>query len=75
MKDKNININIFIFLTSSLPTVFLCPGLLKGVYQSEHLFESDHQSGAWCKDPLQASDKIYYMPWTTYRTHPLTEHL
>ncbi|EHH25982.1 Calcium-independent alpha-latrotoxin receptor 3, partial [Macaca mulatta] len=58
----------------SLPTVFLCPGLLKGVYQSEHLFESDHQSGAWCKDPLQASDKIYYMPWTPYRTDTLTEY-
>ncbi|XP_035273415.1 adhesion G protein-coupled receptor L3 isoform X1 [Anguilla anguilla] len=54
--------------------VFLCPGLLRGVYQSEHLFESDHQSGAWCKDPLQSSDKIYYMPWTPYRTDTLTEY-
>ncbi|XP_041841716.1 adhesion G protein-coupled receptor L3-like isoform X11 [Melanotaenia boesemani] len=54
--------------------VFLCPGLLHRVYQSEHLFESDHQSGAWCKDPLQASDKIYYMPWTPYRTDTLTEY-
>nr|XP_043876450.1 adhesion G protein-coupled receptor L3-like isoform X3 [Solea senegalensis] len=56
------------------PSVFLCPGLLRRVYQSEHLFESDHQSGAWCKDPLQASDKIYYMPWTPYRTDTLTEY-
>ncbi|XP_028998381.1 adhesion G protein-coupled receptor L3-like isoform X13 [Betta splendens] len=54
--------------------VFLCPGLLRRVFQSEHLFESDHQSGAWCKDPLQASDKIYYMPWTPYRTDTLTEY-
>ncbi|XP_030635324.1 adhesion G protein-coupled receptor L3 [Chanos chanos] len=54
--------------------VFLCPGLMRGVYQSEHLFESDHQSGAWCKDPLQASEKIYYMPWTPYRTDTLTEY-
>ncbi|XP_015809679.1 adhesion G protein-coupled receptor L3 isoform X1 [Nothobranchius furzeri] len=54
--------------------VFLCPGILRGVYQNEHLFESDHQSGAWCKDPLQASDKIYYMPWTPYRTDTLTEY-
>lgn len=54
--------------------VFLCPGLLRGVYQSEHLFESDHQAGAWCKDPLQASDKIYYMPWRPYRTETLTEY-
>ncbi|KAA0722896.1 Adhesion G protein-coupled receptor L3 [Triplophysa tibetana] len=58
----------------AVPGVFLCPGLLRGVYQSEHLFESDHQSGAWCKDPLQASDKIYYMPWTPYRTDTLTEY-
>uniref|UniRef100_A0AAY5EZX0 Adhesion G protein-coupled receptor L3 n=1 Tax=Electrophorus electricus TaxID=8005 RepID=A0AAY5EZX0_ELEEL len=55
-------------------TVFLCPGLVRGVYQSEHLFESDHQSGAWCKDPLQASEKIYYMPWMPYRTDTLTEY-
>uniref|UniRef100_A0A4W4EME3 Adhesion G protein-coupled receptor L3 n=1 Tax=Electrophorus electricus TaxID=8005 RepID=A0A4W4EME3_ELEEL len=54
--------------------VFLCPGILKGVYQSEHLFESDHQSGSWCKDPLQSSNKIYYMPWTPYRTDTLTEY-
>ncbi|XP_049328015.1 adhesion G protein-coupled receptor L3 isoform X26 [Astyanax mexicanus] len=57
-----------------VPYIFLCPGLLRGVYQSEHLFESDHQSGAWCKDPLQASEKIYYMPWTPYRTDTLTEY-
>uniref|UniRef100_A0A8C4RMI6 Adhesion G protein-coupled receptor L3 n=1 Tax=Erpetoichthys calabaricus TaxID=27687 RepID=A0A8C4RMI6_ERPCA len=57
-----------------VPYIFLCPGLLRGVYQSDHLFESDHQSGAWCKDPLQASDKIYYMPWTQYRTDTLTEY-
>uniref|UniRef100_A0A8C2CJ49 Adhesion G protein-coupled receptor L3.1 n=1 Tax=Cyprinus carpio TaxID=7962 RepID=A0A8C2CJ49_CYPCA len=55
-------------------TVFLCPGVLRGVYQSEHLFESDHQSGSWCKDPLQSSNKIYYMPWTPYRTDTLTEY-
>uniref|UniRef100_A0A671QQ20 Adhesion G protein-coupled receptor L3 n=1 Tax=Sinocyclocheilus anshuiensis TaxID=1608454 RepID=A0A671QQ20_9TELE len=61
-------------LSLCLSVVFLCPGLLRGVYQSEHLFESDHQSGAWCKDPLQASDKIYYMPWTPYRTDTLTEY-
>ncbi|KAJ8247758.1 hypothetical protein GJAV_G00249960 [Gymnothorax javanicus] len=57
-----------------VPYIFLCPGLVRGVYQSEHLFESDHQSGAWCKDPLQSSDKIYYMPWTPYRTDTLTEY-
>uniref|UniRef100_A0A8B9H066 Adhesion G protein-coupled receptor L3.1 n=1 Tax=Astyanax mexicanus TaxID=7994 RepID=A0A8B9H066_ASTMX len=57
-----------------VPYIFLCPGILKGVYQSEHLFESDHQSGSWCKDPLQSSNKIYYMPWTPYRTDTLTEY-
>lgn len=68
---KNASNVIFFSICSS---VFLCPGILRGVYQSEHLFESDHQSGAWCKDPLQASDKIYYMPWTPYRTDTLTEY-
>uniref|UniRef100_A0A3B4ADY4 Adhesion G protein-coupled receptor L3 n=1 Tax=Periophthalmus magnuspinnatus TaxID=409849 RepID=A0A3B4ADY4_9GOBI len=62
------------YSTYSVEQIFLCPGLLRRVYQSEHLFESDHQSGAWCKDPLQASDKIYYMPWTPYRTDTLTEY-
>ncbi|KAF3687606.1 Adhesion G protein-coupled receptor L3 [Channa argus] len=62
------------YTTSKSDHIFLCPGILRGVYQSEHLFESDHQSGAWCKDPLQASDKIYYMPWTPYRTDTLTEY-
>ncbi|XP_078287587.1 adhesion G protein-coupled receptor L3-like isoform X16 [Rhinoraja longicauda] len=57
-----------------VPYIFLCPGTLKAVYQMDHLFESDHQSGAWCKDPLQASDKVYYMPWTPYRTDTLTEY-
>uniref|UniRef100_A0AAY4AD85 Adhesion G protein-coupled receptor L3 n=1 Tax=Denticeps clupeoides TaxID=299321 RepID=A0AAY4AD85_9TELE len=57
-----------------VPYMFLCPGILKGLSQSEHLFESDHQSGAWCKDPLQSSNKIYYMPWTPYRTDTLTEY-
>lgn len=63
-----------LMLNSYFSIVFLCPGILRGVYQSEHLFESDHQSGAWCKDPLQASEKIYYMPWTPYRTDTLTEY-
>ncbi|XP_032874300.1 adhesion G protein-coupled receptor L3 isoform X2 [Amblyraja radiata] len=57
-----------------VPYIFLCPGTLQAVYQMDHLFESDHQSGAWCKDPLQASDKVYYMPWTPYRTDTLTEY-
>uniref|UniRef100_A0A3B4ZAU5 Olfactomedin-like domain-containing protein n=1 Tax=Stegastes partitus TaxID=144197 RepID=A0A3B4ZAU5_9TELE len=48
--------------------------LFNWINPPEHLFESDHQSGAWCKDPLQASDKIYYMPWTPYRTDTLTEY-
>ncbi|KAG7283057.1 hypothetical protein CRUP_012950 [Coryphaenoides rupestris] len=65
---------VLVAVLGRLLHVFLCPGILRGVYQSEHLFESDHQSGAWCKDPLQASDKIYYMPWTPYRTDTLTEY-
>lgn len=68
------NVTLYLFFPYFGSSVFLCPGLLRRVYQSEHLFESDHQSGAWCKDPLQASDKIYYMPWTPYRTDTLTEY-
>uniref|UniRef100_A0A8B9Q242 Olfactomedin-like domain-containing protein n=1 Tax=Apteryx owenii TaxID=8824 RepID=A0A8B9Q242_APTOW len=33
-----------------------------------------HQAGAWCKDPLQAGDRIYVMPWVPYRTDTLTEY-
>ncbi|XP_044768878.1 adhesion G protein-coupled receptor L3 isoform X9 [Neomonachus schauinslandi] len=74
ISDATCQMPIRLCLKEVEQKVFLCPGLLKGVYQSEHLFESDHQSGAWCKDPLQASDKIYYMPWTPYRTDTLTEY-
>uniref|UniRef100_A0A672TCK5 Olfactomedin-like domain-containing protein n=1 Tax=Sinocyclocheilus grahami TaxID=75366 RepID=A0A672TCK5_SINGR len=73
-QTKVLSNSVLTCLSLCLSVVFLCPGLLRGVYQSEHLFESDHQSGAWCKDPLQASDKIYYMPWTPYRTDTLTEY-
>lgn len=38
------------------------------------MFEAEQQSGAWCKDPLQAGDKIYFMPWTPYRTDTLFEY-
>ncbi|XP_043554589.1 adhesion G protein-coupled receptor L2 isoform X14 [Chiloscyllium plagiosum] len=54
--------------------VFVCPGTLKGVVESAYVTEAEQQSGAWCKDPLQAGDKIYYMPWTPYRTDTLMEY-
>uniref|UniRef100_A0A8C4QUT1 Olfactomedin-like domain-containing protein n=1 Tax=Eptatretus burgeri TaxID=7764 RepID=A0A8C4QUT1_EPTBU len=53
--------------------VFMCPGTLKSVSQALHLFEAEQQAGAWCKDPLQVVDKVYYMPWTPYRTDSITE--
>ncbi|XP_078733101.1 adhesion G protein-coupled receptor L2-like isoform X6 [Lampetra fluviatilis] len=53
--------------------VFLCPGSLRAVSQALHLFEAEQQAGAWCKDPLQATDRVYYMPWLPYRTDGLTE--
>lgn len=38
------------------------------------MYEAEQQAGAWCKDPLQAGDKIYFMPWTPYRTDTLIEY-
>ncbi|XP_016363732.1 adhesion G protein-coupled receptor L2b.1 [Sinocyclocheilus rhinocerous] len=54
--------------------VFICPGTLKAVGDPAFVFEAEQQSGAWCKDPLQAGDKIYFMPWTPYRTDTLIEY-
>ncbi|XP_019735893.1 adhesion G protein-coupled receptor L2 isoform X34 [Hippocampus comes] len=54
--------------------VFLCPGTLKAVAEPSFQFEAEQQAGAWCKDPLQAADKIYFMPWTPYRTDTLIEY-
>ncbi|XP_077439699.1 adhesion G protein-coupled receptor L2 isoform X7 [Vanacampus margaritifer] len=54
--------------------VFLCPGSLKAVGEPSFQFEAEQQAGAWCKDPLQAADKIYFMPWTPYRTDTLIEY-
>ncbi|MEQ2203855.1 Adhesion G protein-coupled receptor L2, partial [Xenoophorus captivus] len=53
---------------------FLCPGTLKAVGEPSFRFEVEQQAGAWCKDPLQAGDKIYFMPWTPYRTDTLIEY-
>ncbi|XP_028642164.1 adhesion G protein-coupled receptor L1 isoform X3 [Grammomys surdaster] len=55
-------------------TVFVCPGTLQKVLEPTSTHESEHQSGAWCKDPLQAGDRIYVMPWIPYRTDTLTEY-
>ncbi|XP_039666750.1 adhesion G protein-coupled receptor L2 isoform X33 [Perca fluviatilis] len=57
-----------------VPYIFLCPGTLKAVGDPSFLFEAEQQAGAWCKDPLQAGDKIYFMPWTPYRTDTLIEY-
>ncbi|XP_039176988.1 adhesion G protein-coupled receptor L2 isoform X10 [Crotalus tigris] len=54
--------------------VFVCPGTLKAVVDSPNLYEAEQKAGAWCKDPLQAADKIYFMPWTPYRTDTLIEY-
>uniref|UniRef100_A0A8B9KQJ5 Adhesion G protein-coupled receptor L2b, tandem duplicate 1 n=1 Tax=Astyanax mexicanus TaxID=7994 RepID=A0A8B9KQJ5_ASTMX len=54
--------------------VFICPGTLKAVGEPAFVFEAEQQAGAWCKDPLQAGDKIYFMPWTPYRTDTLIEY-
>ncbi|KAL1005095.1 hypothetical protein UPYG_G00054440 [Umbra pygmaea] len=54
--------------------VFVCPGSLLSVLPATSLLEAEHQSGAWCKDPLQAADRLYVMPWTPYRTEVLYEY-
>uniref|UniRef100_A0A8C1BY96 Adhesion G protein-coupled receptor L2b, tandem duplicate 1 n=1 Tax=Cyprinus carpio carpio TaxID=630221 RepID=A0A8C1BY96_CYPCA len=57
-----------------VPYIFICPGTLKAVGDPAFVFEAEQQSGAWCKDPLQAGDKVYFMPWTPYRTDTLIEY-
>ncbi|XP_034003291.1 adhesion G protein-coupled receptor L2 isoform X11 [Trematomus bernacchii] len=57
-----------------VPYIFLCPGTLKAVGDPSFLFEAEQQAGAWCRDPLQAGDKIFVMPWTPYRTDTLIEY-
>lgn len=54
--------------------VFVCPGSLLSIGPASSLLEAEHQSGAWCKDPLQAGDRLYVMPWTPYRTEVLYEY-
>ncbi|XP_032726106.1 adhesion G protein-coupled receptor L2 isoform X20 [Lontra canadensis] len=54
--------------------VFVCPGTLKAIVDSPCIYEAEQKAGAWCKDPLQAADKIYFMPWTPYRTDTLIEY-
>ncbi|KAG7214776.1 hypothetical protein INR49_010668 [Caranx melampygus] len=57
-----------------VPYIFICPGTLKGVGTATFLFEAEQQAGSWCKDPLQAGDKVFFMPWTPYRTDTLIEY-
>ncbi|XP_077375088.1 adhesion G protein-coupled receptor L2b.1 isoform X5 [Festucalex cinctus] len=54
--------------------VFICPGTLKGIGDATFLYEAEQQAGSWCKDPLQAGDKVFFMPWTPYRTDTLIEY-
>uniref|UniRef100_A0A671P8M5 Adhesion G protein-coupled receptor L2a n=1 Tax=Sinocyclocheilus anshuiensis TaxID=1608454 RepID=A0A671P8M5_9TELE len=57
-----------------VPYIFVCPGTLKAVGDPSFLYEAEQQAGSWCKDPLQAGDKAYFMPWTPYRTDTLIEY-
>uniref|UniRef100_A0A3Q3DLS5 Si:ch1073-186i23.1 n=1 Tax=Hippocampus comes TaxID=109280 RepID=A0A3Q3DLS5_HIPCM len=57
-----------------VPYIFICPGTLKGVGDTTFLYEAEQQAGSWCKDPLQAGDKVFFMPWTPYRTDTLIEY-
>ncbi|KAK0132075.1 Adhesion G protein-coupled receptor L2 [Merluccius polli] len=57
-----------------VPYIFICPGTLKGIGAPTFVFEAEQQAGAWCKDPLQAAEKVFFMPWTPYRTDTLIEY-
>uniref|UniRef100_A0A671QVE3 Adhesion G protein-coupled receptor L2a n=1 Tax=Sinocyclocheilus anshuiensis TaxID=1608454 RepID=A0A671QVE3_9TELE len=57
-----------------VPYIFVCPGTLKAIGDPSFLYEAEQQAGSWCKDPLQAGDKVYFMPWTPYRTDTLIEY-
>ncbi|XP_077576026.1 adhesion G protein-coupled receptor L1b isoform X2 [Stigmatopora nigra] len=57
-----------------VPYIFVCPGSLLSIQTPSSQLEAEHQSGAWCKDPLQAGDRLYVMPWTPYRTEVLYEY-
>ncbi|TMS23832.1 Adhesion G protein-coupled receptor L1 [Larimichthys crocea] len=48
--------------------------MAQSIQPASSLLEAEHQSGAWCKDPLQAGDRLYVMPWTPYRTEMLYEY-
>uniref|UniRef100_A0A3Q0SJJ8 Adhesion G protein-coupled receptor L2b, tandem duplicate 1 n=1 Tax=Amphilophus citrinellus TaxID=61819 RepID=A0A3Q0SJJ8_AMPCI len=54
--------------------LFICPGTLKSIGAATFLYEAEQQAGSWCKDPLQAGDKVFFMPWTPYRTDTLIEY-
>ncbi|ETE73569.1 Latrophilin-2, partial [Ophiophagus hannah] len=58
----------------SLSSASFFNGTLHKILEPTSAHESEHQSGAWCKDPLQAGDRIYVMPWIPYRTDTLTEY-
>ncbi|XP_033959885.1 adhesion G protein-coupled receptor L2-like isoform X4 [Pseudochaenichthys georgianus] len=58
-----------------VPYIFICPGTLKGIGDATFLFEAEQQAGSWCRDPLQAGDKVFFMPWTPYRTDTLIEYV
>ncbi|KAG7269313.1 hypothetical protein CRUP_031833 [Coryphaenoides rupestris] len=57
-----------------VPYIFICPGTLKAIGAPTFVFEAEQQAGAWCKDPLQAAEKVFFMPWTPYRTDTLIEY-
>ncbi|XP_077470912.1 adhesion G protein-coupled receptor L2b.1 isoform X8 [Stigmatopora argus] len=57
-----------------VPYIFICPGTLKGIGDATFLYEAEQQAGSWCRDPLQAGDKVFFMPWTPYRTDTLIEY-
>ncbi|TTA69422.1 Adhesion G protein-coupled receptor L1 [Bagarius yarrelli] len=68
------HLSVSLSFSPSFSPVFVCPGTLLRVQAASSQQEAEHQSGAWCKDPLQSGDRLYVMPWTPYRTDILYEY-
>ncbi|XP_061437359.1 adhesion G protein-coupled receptor L3-like [Lethenteron reissneri] len=57
-----------------VPYIFPCPGSIRLVGEALHLLQAKQKAGSWCRDPLRADGKVYFMPWMPYRTKRLVEY-
>ncbi|XP_061437144.1 adhesion G protein-coupled receptor L3-like, partial [Lethenteron reissneri] len=54
--------------------IFPCPGSIRLVGEALHLLQAKQKAGSWCRDPLRADGKVYFMPWSPHRTKRLVEY-